>query len=74
MASKTLVRGTGDENEDMVAVEKSIDNSIPPGAAYVTLLQTINQQGLSGTKMVYLGYTLYTPKHGKKAARVSLRT
>ena len=52
MASKTLVRGAGDENEDMVAVEKSIDNSIPPGAAYVTLLQTINQQGLSGTKMV----------------------
>ncbi|CAH3022453.1 unnamed protein product, partial [Porites evermanni] len=48
MASKTLVRGAGDENEDMVAVEKSIDNSIPPGAAYVALLQTINQQGLSG--------------------------
>ena len=52
MASKTLVRGAGDENEDMVAVEKSIDNSIPPGSAYVGLLQTINQQGLSGTKMV----------------------
>ena len=52
MASKTLVRGAGDENEDMVAVEKSIDNSIPPGAAYVAFLQTIDQQGPSGTKMV----------------------
>ena len=49
LASKTLDRNVGDEEEDMAAVEESIDNSTPQGSAYVELLQTINQQAHTGT-------------------------
>lgn len=37
-----------DENEDEVVLQESIDNSTPPGTAYVELLQMVNQDVLPG--------------------------
>lgn len=39
-----------DEEYDEAAVQQSIDNSMPPGTAYVELLQMVKQDELQGTK------------------------
>ena len=57
-------RTDGVEEEDMTAIEETINNSTPPGTVYIELLQTINQQALPGT-----GFrTLYFMKNQKSNA------
>ena len=48
LASRTPRTDDNDETEDEAAVLESIDNSTPPGTAYVELLQILNQDVLPG--------------------------
>lgn len=41
-----------DEEEDKAAMEESVNNSTPPGSAYVELLQTISPQALPGDEFM----------------------
>ena len=57
-----------EDDEDRAALEKSIDDSTPPGTAYVELLQTINQQALPGKGFYVLHFrlaTFFLSKSGK---------
>ena len=57
MSSKIHNVGSDEQDEeDMAALEKSIDYSSPPGTAYVELLQTINQQALPGNGFYLLHF------------------
>lgn len=55
LASRTPRTDDNDETEDETAVLESIDNSTPPGMAYVQLLQMLNQDVLPG-----LNFTLHS--------------
>ncbi|XP_027059446.1 focadhesin-like [Pocillopora damicornis] len=48
LASKKKLDGNVDEEYDEAAVHQSIDNSMPPGTAYVELLQMVKQDELQG--------------------------
>ena len=49
LAAKNRSDDNAEEEDDEAAVQASIDNSTPPGAAYVELLQMLNQDVLPGS-------------------------
>lgn len=60
LASRTPRTDDSDETENEADVLKSIDNSTPPGTAYVQLLQMLNQDVLPGLNFTLNSLSYYS--------------